>query len=337
MRHGSWNRRLLEAAVAIAPADMTISVYGELASIPMFNEDLEQEADGGPDAVRQLRLDVASADGLLIATPEYNQSIPGVLKNTIDWLSRAAANEVLAGKPVAIMGASGGRWGTRLAQHALRQTLVATESLVMPTPALFICDADDLFDDSGGLNDMLARDSLHAFLTSLASWIGKFRPTKLSGVNFNAQNSNPSMQIPPLARSVGSAERSMRALLQRKLRSADLSFGEWTAMTFTNASTLDSEQVAQLQVGDHLATDAAEAHGLIDTLISTGLIAISRGGVLVHTAIGAALFLSLSREVAEITHILYGDLPAADLDTTHRTLMEIARRASELLVAAPDD
>lgn len=171
LRRGSWNRRLLEAAAASAPAGMTISVYDDLASIPMFNEDLEQETDGGPDAVRQLRRDVASADGLLIATPEYNQSIPGVLKNTIDWLSRAAPDEVLAGKPVAIIGASGGRWGTRLAQHALRQTLVATESLVMPTPALFIRDVDGMFDATGQLSDMSTRDSLHAVLGSLANWI----------------------------------------------------------------------------------------------------------------------------------------------------------------------
>ncbi len=171
LRLGSWNRRLLKAAAACAPAGIVISVYDDLASIPMFNEDLEQETNGGPDAVRQLRLDVAFADGLLIATPEYNQSIPGVLKNAIDWLSRAAPDEVLAGKPVAIVGASGGRWGTRLAQHALRQTLIATESLIMPTPALFIRDVNGMFDDAGRLSDMPTRDSLQAVLDSLANWI----------------------------------------------------------------------------------------------------------------------------------------------------------------------
>ncbi len=175
LRQGSWNRRLLQAAAASAPAGMTISVYEDLASIPMFNEDLEQETVGGPDAVRQLRLNVASADGLLIATPEYNQSIPGVLKNAIDWLSRAAPDEVLAGKPVAIIGASSGRWGTRLAQHALRQTLVATESLVMPAPALFIRDVDGKFDDAGRLSDIPARNSLQAVMDSLENWIGKFQ------------------------------------------------------------------------------------------------------------------------------------------------------------------
>lgn len=176
LRRGSWNLRLLEAAAASAPPSMIISVYYGMASIPMFNEDLEQETDGGPDAVRRLRRDVASADGLLIATPEYNQSMPGVLKNTIDWLSRAAPDEVLAGKPVAIVGASVGRWGTRLAQHALRQTLVATESLVMAAPALFIREVDDLVDDAGRLSDMPTRDSLQAVLGSFANWIDLVAP-----------------------------------------------------------------------------------------------------------------------------------------------------------------
>src|SRR5581483_11429227 len=90
-------------------------------ALPLFDEDLEPATLGGPDAVRQLRAQVAAGDGLLIATPEYNQSLPGVLKNAIDWLSRPWPDEVLAGKPVAVIGASSGRWGARLAQAALRQ------------------------------------------------------------------------------------------------------------------------------------------------------------------------------------------------------------------------
>lgn len=176
LRRGSWNLRLLEAAAECAPVGMTVSVYHDLASIPMFNEDLEQETGCGPDAVQRLRRDLAAADGLLIATPEYNQSIPGVLKNAIDWLSRAAPDEVLAGKPVAIVGASGGRWGTRLAQHALRQTLHATESLVMSSPALFIREVDGVFDDAGRLSDTPTRDSLQAVLRSLANWIDLVAP-----------------------------------------------------------------------------------------------------------------------------------------------------------------
>lgn len=171
LRRNSFNRRLLEAAAANAPAGMTVSVYDDLGSIPMFNEDLEAETDGGPSAVRELRALVAAADGLLIATPEYNQSMPGVLKNAIDWVSRAAPDEVLAGKPVAILGATTGRWGTRLAQHALRQTLTATEALVMPAPSMYIRDVGAVFDEAGRLADASTRDSLRDVLIAFGKWI----------------------------------------------------------------------------------------------------------------------------------------------------------------------
>ena len=171
LRRGSWNRRLLDAAAANAPAGMTVSVYDDLGSIPMFNEDLESAPGGELGAVRRLRAAIAGADGLLIATPEYNQSMPGVLKNAIDWMSRAAPDEVLAGKPVALLGATTGRWGTRLAQHALRQTLAATEALVMPAPALYIRDVEVVFDASGRLADASTRDSLRDVLIALEKWI----------------------------------------------------------------------------------------------------------------------------------------------------------------------
>ena len=150
---------------------MIIDVYHEHSSIPLFDEDLEQATSGGPASVQRLRREAAAADAILISTPEYNQSIPGVLKNTIDWLSRDYAGEVLVGKPVAIMGASVGRWGTRLAQHALRQTLVATESLVMPGPALFVSQVDRLFSVAGTLDDLPTHEALHALLCSLTHWI----------------------------------------------------------------------------------------------------------------------------------------------------------------------
>lgn len=171
LRRYSWNLRLLEAAARCAPVGMMIDVYHEHSSIPLFDEDLEQATSGGPASVQRLRREAAAADAILISTPEYNQSIPGVLKNTIDWLSRDYAGEVLVGKPVAIMGASVGRWGTRLAQHALRQTLVATESLVMPGPALFVSQVDRLFSDAGTLDDLPTHEALHALLCSLTHWI----------------------------------------------------------------------------------------------------------------------------------------------------------------------
>ena len=147
---------------------MEVLLYDELASVPLFNEELEAHT---PDSVTHLRQQVAAADGMLIATPEYNQSIPGVLKNAIDWLSRPAPDEVLIGKPVAVIGASPGRWGTRLAQSALRQVLNATESLVMANPALYVREAERLFDADGRLIDPATQESLRSLLVAFGKWI----------------------------------------------------------------------------------------------------------------------------------------------------------------------
>jgi chromate reductase len=183
LRRGSFNRRLLEAAAGVAPADISVRVHSGLGSVPLFDEDLElaTAAGGGPPPVRDLRQQVAEADGLLIATPEYNQSIPGVLKNAIDWLSRPLPGEVLAGKPVAVIGASGGSWGTRLAQSALRHTLNATESLVMPSPALFVRTAASLFDGEGRLVDRPTRERLAAVMAAFSAWIDRVVPGRVSG------------------------------------------------------------------------------------------------------------------------------------------------------------
>jgi len=171
LRRNSYNRRLIEAAARVAPAHMQVHVYADLAHVPLFDEDVEHATPGGPEGVRRLRGAIAGADGVLIATPEYNQSLPGVLKNTIDWLSRPAPQEVLLRKPIAVLGASPGRWGTRLAQAALRQVLAATESLVMPAPMLFVRDAAQQFDADGNLHDRATLESLRALLSAFARWI----------------------------------------------------------------------------------------------------------------------------------------------------------------------
>ena len=113
---------------------------------------------------------MATAHGLLIATPEYNQSIPGVLKNALDWLSRPP-DEVLTGKPVAVIGASSGRWGTRLAQSALRQVLHATEALVLPRPAMYLAEAAHLFDERGVLVHGPTREQLAGVLAAFGAWM----------------------------------------------------------------------------------------------------------------------------------------------------------------------
>ena len=173
LRRASYNRALLRAAKDLAPPQMSVVVYEELGSIPLFDEDVEAETGGGPESVRRLRDRIEAADGLLISTPEYNHSVPGVLKNAIDWLSRPAPREVLAGKCVAIIGASGGPWGTRLAQSALRQILYATECIALPRPALFIRTAGALFDETGQLTDATTRERLASFVAAFAAWMAR--------------------------------------------------------------------------------------------------------------------------------------------------------------------
>jgi hypothetical protein len=136
------------------------------------------------------------------------------------------------------------------------------------------------------------------------------------------------MQIPPLTQSVGSAERSMRALLERHLQDAGLSFPAWTVLVFTNASPLTIEQVVQRQISGHVVSGVDEARQVIQKLTETGLITANESDMLIHTDIGTTLFKELSRKVNDITQALYGDLPSADLEATHRTLLEIAKRAN---------
>ncbi len=142
------------------------------------------------------------------------------------------------------------------------------------------------------------------------------------------------MQIPPLTQSVGSAERSMRALLERYLQDAGLSFPAWTALVFTNASPLTVDQIAQRQISGHVVSSINGARLEIDRLIQAGLIKASESGALSHTDKGSALFNELSGKVKDITQSLYGDLPGADLEATHRTLLEIAKRANGILTSS---
>jgi chromate reductase, NAD(P)H dehydrogenase (quinone) len=177
LRRASWNRLLLQAAAAHAPSGMSVEIYAHVDAIPPFNEELEGPDARGPVAVRDLRERVREADGLLISTPEYNQSLPGVLKNVLDWLSRPAPDEVLKDKPVAIMGASSGRWGTRLAQAALRQVLHATEAIVIPQPALYVREAAQLFDETGRVTDASIQRTLDEILRALSSSIRMHQST----------------------------------------------------------------------------------------------------------------------------------------------------------------
>lgn len=177
LRRDSYNRQLLNAAAQMAPPQMILKVHDTIADIPMFDEDLEATGERGLGGVARLREAIAAADAILIATPEYNQSLPAVLKNTIDWLSRSgAAGPAFAGKPVAITGATVGPWGTRLAQAQLRHALTAVGALTMPTPQLFIADAPRSFDVRQGTLDGSMELRLSNFLLAFEKWIRRLHP-----------------------------------------------------------------------------------------------------------------------------------------------------------------
>jgi chromate reductase len=167
LRRGSYNRGLIRAAVEVAPAGTTVVPY-DLADLPMFNADVE--AEGDPAAVAAFKRAIGEADALLIATPEYNHCVPGVLKNAIDWASRPARASVLTGKPVAIMGASTGGGGTARAQAHLRDGLSYTNGLVLPLPEVLVPLAASKFDAESSLTDPETREAVRDLLVSLAAW-----------------------------------------------------------------------------------------------------------------------------------------------------------------------
>jgi chromate reductase, NAD(P)H dehydrogenase (quinone) len=171
LRRGSFNRSLLLAAKELAPPKLQITILG-ISDIPSYNQDLE--STGIPDVVLQLRQQVRAADSLLIATPEYNHSVPGVLKNVIDWLSRPPRGNALEGKPTALMGASPGPFGTVRAQAHLRQSLVFTNSPTLLQPEVLVSRADEKFDSSGRLTDEATRKFLVGFLEAFQLWIARF-------------------------------------------------------------------------------------------------------------------------------------------------------------------
>ena len=171
LRKGSFNTAILCAAVDLAPADMHIRMR-TLEEIPIYNEDVR--AEGYPAPVQALRDEIAPADGVLIATPEYNYSIPGVLKNAIDWASRPP-DQPFEGKPVALMGASPGRIGTARAQYHLRQCFVFLDSRVMNRPEVMVSGANKLIDENGRLIDDGTRQHIAKMLEAFALWCRRAR------------------------------------------------------------------------------------------------------------------------------------------------------------------
>ena len=163
LRAASFNTGLLRAAQELAPDGITVEI-ADISAVPLYNEDVYQA--GFPPAVETLRRQVAAADAVLLATPEYNYSIAGPMKNAIDWVSRPPTPQAFDGKAVAIMGASAGRLGTARAQYHLRQVMVFVNAFVVNRPEVMVGGAAAAFTD-GKLTDETARDLIRQQLTAL--------------------------------------------------------------------------------------------------------------------------------------------------------------------------
>ena len=166
LRRQSYNRAALRAAAQLAPEGATIDIF-ELDGIPGFSEDDEQRP---PEKVVELKRRIREADAVLFVTPEYNYSIPGVLKNAIDWASRPYGDSAWSGKPAAIMGASVGALGTARAQYHLRQVMVFLNMFPINQPEVMIGAANERFDAEGNLTDEATREYVRRLLQSLVDW-----------------------------------------------------------------------------------------------------------------------------------------------------------------------
>lgn len=168
LRRKSYNTLLLHTAIKLAPEDMLITPAS--IDLPLYNEDLHEQGD--PVEVINLKAQIAKADAVLIVTPEYNYSVPGVLKNAIDWVSRPP-EQPFSGKPVAIMGASPGKFGTARAQYHLRQTFVCLNAAVLNKPEVMVGGVKGLFDENGQMTDQATREHVAKQLMALAELVDR--------------------------------------------------------------------------------------------------------------------------------------------------------------------
>jgi chromate reductase len=171
LRRESYNRAALRAATELVPEGATIDIF-ELNGIPGFNQDEEQNP---PVKVVELKRRIREADAVLIVTPEYNYSVPGVLKNAIDWASRPYGDSAWNGKPAAIMGASVGTIGTARAQYHLRQMFVFLNMYPINQPEVMIGNASKRFDAEGNLTDEMTKDFIRQLLQNLVGWTERIR------------------------------------------------------------------------------------------------------------------------------------------------------------------
>jgi chromate reductase len=171
LRRGSYNKAILRAAGELVPEGARLEIF-DLAGIPPFNQDLESQL---PDMVKTFKAKIGAADAILMATPEYNYSIPGVLKNALDWASRPYGDNALDGKPVAIMGASIGMIGTARAQYHLRQSLVFLNMYPLNKPEVMVPFAQNSINEQGQVTDQKTKDKIRELIESLIAWTKRLR------------------------------------------------------------------------------------------------------------------------------------------------------------------
>jgi chromate reductase len=171
LREGSYNRALLRAAADLVPDDTKLDIF-DLEGIPPFNQDLERSM---PEKVKEFKAKIRLADAILMATPEHNYSIPGVLKNAIDWASRPYGDNSFEGKPVAVMSASTGMLGGARAQYQLRQVFVFLNMYPLNRPEVFVTFANQKFDETGKLTDEKTEEFVKQLLEALVAWTKKLK------------------------------------------------------------------------------------------------------------------------------------------------------------------
>jgi chromate reductase, NAD(P)H dehydrogenase (quinone) len=171
LRTGSYNKALLRAAENFIPEDVNLEIF-DIDGIPAFNQDVEKDM---PNKVKDFKSKIREADAILIATPEYNYSVPGVLKNAIDWASRPYGDNPFDGKPVAIMSASIGMLGGARAQYHLRQMFVFLNMFPINGPEVIVTFAQDKFDSQGKLIDENTQKFLRQLIQNLINWTRRLK------------------------------------------------------------------------------------------------------------------------------------------------------------------
>jgi len=171
LREDSYNKMLLNAAIELKPDNVELETF-DLEGIPLFNQDQEEQP---PKRVKEFKEKIKAADALFIATPEYNYSVPGVLKNAIDWASRPYGDNVFDEKPVAVMSASEGMLGGARAQYHLRQTLISLNMHPLNRPEVIVSQIDEKIDANGKVVDEKTRKKIGKVLEALVAWTERVR------------------------------------------------------------------------------------------------------------------------------------------------------------------